>query len=371
MVPARRTLGDGVQVEVWYLAQHFLLSWIDWSGLLDRYVGYFGQDEEVFPRTWATLDANCRSLAGQLRHDRQLGSLIRDDWYIPVAVNRLAGEPEPSVQSVYHEMVTNHRRLTLLGALQSLNGDESKYASVDMPDGRVWLDASETAQQLNTDLLKGWVVLSIHFRDSVLWHLRHYQRATLLASWLAPETGKDGANESALMTVLRKEQPVIPTIEQFSNQVSVEPRDRDLLRRVLERIQTAVADFSYANFVEDITSADFFPGDASAVGSNAINLIPGNRDDDCRTILLAVSRGDKRAIGFPAVMRQVREHLIRCSDKTRAVIILCDHWSPPMLDEHLADLRAHYSRGVRFLFLMAGTPGRILAPVGVDLNLSP
>ena len=46
-----------------------------------------------------------------------------------------------------------------------------------------------------------------------------------------------------------------------------------------------------------------------------------------------------------------------------AVVVLCDYWNPSMLDEHLGDLRAHHGRGVRFLFLMAGNPGRIVSPV--------
>jgi len=72
---------------------------------------------------------------------------------------------------------------------------------------------------------------------------------------------------------------------------------------------------------------------------------------------------------FPSIMKQVREHLIRCMDKTRVVIVLCDHWRPGMLDDHFGDLQAHYDRGVRFLFLMVGTPGRVVAPVAVDLSL--
>jgi hypothetical protein len=42
-----------------------------------------------------------------------------------------------------------------------------------------------------------------------------------------------------------------------------------------------------------------------------------------------------------------------------------------MLDEHIGDLRAQHDRGVWFLFLMVGTPGRGLAPVAVDLGLAP
>ncbi len=85
------------------------------------------------------------------------------------------------------------------------------------------------------------------------------------------------------------------------------------------------------------------------------------------SLLLAVSRGEKKAGGFPSVMRQVKEHLIRCP-ATRAVIVVCDHWRP---DEHIGDLRACHDRGVRFMFLLVGIPGRVVAPVAVDLGLIP
>jgi hypothetical protein len=70
-------------------------------------------------------------------------------------------------------------------------------------------------------------------------------------------------------------------------------------------------------------------------------------------------------------MTQVKTHRIDCTDKTQVVIVLCDHWSPTTLDDHLDELRAHHRRGVRFLFLMAGTPGRVVAPVAVDLGVAP
>jgi hypothetical protein len=46
---------------------------------------------------------------------------------------------------------------------------------------------------------------------------------------------------------------------------------------------------------------------------------------------------------------------------------------PSQLDEHRfdeyrGDLRAHHARGVRFLFLLVGVPGRSLASVAVDLG---
>jgi hypothetical protein len=89
--------------------------------------------------------------------------------------------------------------------------------------------------------------------------------------------------------------------------------------------------------------------------------------------LLGVSRGNKKgaALSFGKIMTQVKAHLIDCADRTRVVIFLCDLWSPDLLDEHLEELRAHHRRGVRFLFLLVGTPDRAVAPVAVDLSAAP
>jgi hypothetical protein len=181
----------------------------------------------------------------------------------------------------------------------------------------------------------------------------------------------DRGYRSAFRHALARENDVIQSIEQFTGTLDPTREQRDLVTRVLERIRTAVSEFGYENFVEDVTSGEFFGGDQSPVGSDAIDLIPSDRFATCQSILLAVSRGDKkRGLGFPAIMQKVRAHLIQCVDKTQVVIILCDHWLPGMLDDHLGDLRAHQARGVHFLFLLAVAPGRTLSPVAVDLAMT-
>ena len=143
-----------------------------------------------------------------------------------------------------------------------------------------------------------------------------------------------------------------------------------IVARVLERVVAAIPEIGYDAFVDDVTCTEFRGGPESLVGTGAINLIPSQAHGPCHSVLLAVSRGEKKASGFPSVVRQVREHLIRCP-ATRAVIVLCDHWRPAVLDDHIGDLRACHDRGVRFLFLLVGIPGRVVAPVAVDLGLRP
>jgi hypothetical protein len=63
---ARQTLGDEVQIELWYLAEHLLLAWHDWHGLSERFPRYFGEPTQPFPAVWRRLDADCTVLADQL-----------------------------------------------------------------------------------------------------------------------------------------------------------------------------------------------------------------------------------------------------------------------------------------------------------------
>jgi hypothetical protein len=372
---ARRSLGDGVPVEVWYLAEHFLLAWHDWHGLRDRCLSYFGQPADRFPRSWSTLDTRCRGLADRLMRDAQLDEIVADSWFLGPAADELVGDPEqPSAKSVYHDIVTNHCRVSLMVTADAWEDAVAEELERVAPRGPIWPRSLEMSRWLNARLISAWADLPRQVREDASWHLRQYQRANLLASWLMATTPLATERpQSALLYVLSLERTMMPTIEDFIRHLNGEENDRRMAARVLHRVTEAVAELGYDDFVEDVTSGEFLGGQDSAVGSDGINLIPSKNRGACCTILLAVSKGaDKRsAVGFPKIMTQVKTHLIDCTDKTRVVIVLCDHWSPTTLDDHLDELRAHHRRGVRFLFLMAGTPGRVVAPVAVDLGVAP
>jgi hypothetical protein len=408
---ARRTLGDGVPVEAWFLAEYFLLTWNDWHGLRRRYLAYFGQPERRFPRNWNTLHMRCKGLAEQILRDAQLDEIVHDSWVRGADIDPLfGGQKEPTPRALYHALITNHRRLDLLLWASTWEEGGPGAKTERAPSGNpVWPRCRHEVGQLNRRLLSLWPEWSRGVREACLWHVRQYRRGNLLVSWLVNPATADTEDDSsalfrvgggsvggggfggvgggfgggvggcqpdpdivqgrsALLHVLR-ERIVIPSIEQYLGQL----KDTDLrgtASRVLERIAGAIAEIGYDEFVEDVTSSDFKGGSDSLVGASAINLIPSKTNGHCQPLLLAVSKGDKKAIGFPSVMRKVREHLIRCPT-TLSVIVLCDHWAPDMLDEHWGDLRAHHDRGVRFLFLMVGTLGRVIAPVAVDLSLAP
>jgi hypothetical protein len=379
----RRSLGDGLPVEVWYLAEHFLLAWHDWRALRESYIRYFGQPPSRFPRSWDALNRRCLDLANRLLRDAHLDEIIEDSWVFgPTAEVLIADGEPPSATSVYHQVVTNHRRLSLLeradawleppGTQQPLF-DLLGHERVGARD-RIWPKSREAAQQLNGRLRLLWPDLPRQVRDACLWHLRHYQQANLLASWLLADTPlMRDRPQSALLYALNREQIVHPTIEDFARRLQIGEDDRRSVNQILHRVTDAIAQFGYASFVEDVTSGEFLGGESSAVGSDAINIIPNKNMEKCCTTLLAVSRGiEKRSrLSFSKVMVQVKAHLIECADNTRVVIFLCDHWSPTMLDDNLDELRAHHRRGARFLFLLAGMPDRGVAPLSVDLGAAP
>jgi hypothetical protein len=369
---ARRTLAEGVPIEVWFLAEHFLQTWHDWHGLWDRCLRYFGQPSERFPRKWSDMDTRCLDLAKRLLRDAQLDEIVAASWRRGLAADVRQGRvKEPSAESFTYQAIINHGRLSLLLTAETWADDSG--AAPGPPSASIWPNALATTRQINARLSALWDELPRRVREQGLWQFRNYRRANLLASWLLADSPlATRTQQSAFLHALTAEQPVTPTTEDFIRLLNVADGDRRTVARVLQRLTQAIAEFGYDEFIEDVTSGDFLGGDDSPVGSSDINLIPAKDQGTCRTTLLAVSKGaDKRAaLGFARIMARVKTHLIDCGDTTRVVLFLCDHWSPTTLEEHLEELRAHHRRGVRFLFLLAGTPSRLIAPVAVDLALS-
>jgi hypothetical protein len=386
---ARQTLGDDVEVELWYLAEHFVLSWHDWHGLGERFPRYFGESEEPLPATWGRIDANCAVLADRLLRDKELDELISTYWLSTGVVGGERRQKVPSTRELYQTVVQNHRRWSLMRQAEAGRlGPRAGTLEEDAPKGEIWPQCQKLVRRLNQETFAACNHLMEMLGRDLLTHLRHYRHANMLVSWLETDGGADaglpphpgsrsgsrssaedaGHRVSALFQLL-SEKVVLPSIDQYADQFQ-DADVRGTARHVLGRITEAIAEIGYDDFVEDLTSADFRGGQDSLVGASAINLIPSSVRGPCQLLLLAASKGDKKALGFPAIMRKVREHLIRCP-VTQSVIVLCDHWHPAILDEHLGDLRAHHDRGVRFLFLLVGIPGRVVAPVGVDFGLTP
>jgi hypothetical protein len=401
---AHQTLGNDAEVELWYLAEHFLLAWHDWHTLQDRFLRYFGEpDEQLFPAAWQRLDVESSALADRLLGDKQLDELIFEYWLTTGAVHVDKRDAFPSLRDLYQSVVQNHRRWSVirdaeLGRLQPY----PQIFESSLRQEELWPQCRKLVRRLNEETLATCKQATTDFGNDLRFHLRHYRHANLLVSWLVnghenddlppghsgsgsdsragsyatsrSDFGRsvekpDWADHSALLHLM-SERIVIPSFKPYLDQIQ-DDNLRGTAELVLERITQAISEIGFEEFVEDLSSSDFRGGPESLVGASSINLIPSEHLGPCRGLLLAVSKGDKKSIGFPSIMRNVREHLIRCPE-TKAVIVLCDWWWPTMLDEHLGDLRAHHAKNnVRFLFLMAGTPGRIVSPVAVDLSFTP
>jgi hypothetical protein len=369
---ARRSLGDEVPVEAWSLAEHFLLSWNHWHGLSQRFTRYFGQSEDRFPKSWQRRAREGAELARRLLRNSQLDQLIAEVWLTPPAMTRLVDEDHTSARSIYHSIVANHERMLLFADEQGGDEVEPRELISEPTDskGEKWPRCQTITQRLNELLMDAWNELPRKTRDDVLWHLRQYRHANLFVSWLNGN-GALPQSRSALSRTTRWDKVMNQTFGSLVDRLDVDDAERQTIHRVLDRILTAVSEVGYEHFIDDVTSGDLQLGPDTPIGSDTINLIPSDTKGPCCTTLIAVSKGEKRATGFPTIMQQVREHLIRCYQKTRVVIFFCDVWRPDILDAHIGDLRAHHDRGVRFVFLLAGTPARSIAPIAVDLGASP
>ena len=115
LVPARETLGNDAEIELWYLAEHFLLAWSDWTGLKTRYARYYGQPETELKKTWNQLDAKCRGLASLLLRDPSLDGILAHAWRHSYINEALADTPQYTPRAYFHAVIRSHRVMTLAG----------------------------------------------------------------------------------------------------------------------------------------------------------------------------------------------------------------------------------------------------------------
>ena len=129
---------------------------------------------------------------------------------------------------------------------------------------------------------------------------------------------------------------------------------------LVERIERWLTDFPYDRLVDRIVRRDVSIGHHPE-GGDLINVIPGNQRLACTRMTLAMSTGISPAnsLGFPAVMRSVREYLIDCERMAKVVVLLTDTWSPRHIEEHIGDIRAHARHG-RYVVPHLVTGGRVL-----------
>jgi hypothetical protein len=372
-VRPRRTLGSDATIEHWFLAEHFLVTWSNWTGLLDRFCRYFGQEFDTFPKTWAQLVANCDLLVFMLARDRVLDEAVAKSWIEPEpAIKHPAKRNADDIASIYTSIARNHERAAVMSRARHVQPapavKEKVLKQMSLGDGEFGMSQNAVLEE-NERLLERWQKLPRRVQDQVLVHLRHYTHSTLGVSWLTDSK----AGISALTSISWRRQPVSLSLQKPAGLPALDAPIPDSAGRLLDRLKVAIAELGYDAVSEDLASTELVGGEDSLLASRDVMVVPGHLDDAARPILLAVTKGwsGKEPQSFTKIMRQVKTRLIESPGAIRFVIVVCDCWdSASFQEEHHEELRAHAQKGVRFLFIMVGVPDRVLVPVPVEFDMA-
>jgi hypothetical protein len=375
-VRARRTLGTDETIEHWFLAEHFLTTWSNWRGLLDRFNRYFGQSEDSFPKTWAQFIVGCDVLVFRLVREKELDETIARTWLSPeIGSNGKHKRRQYDISGIYTRIATSHERADLVVRAARVqprfatkkDGASKSAELAAAPEHDPFGMARSVVFEQNERLLDEWHELPRRVQDQVSVHLRHYLHSVLGVSWLVDST----PSFSALLNISWRKQPVSISLQQPSGLAGLDSPISGSVGRLLERLKVAIAELGYEAVIEDLSSSELVGGEGSLLGSDDVMVVPGHMEDSARPILLAVTTGwsGKGPQALAKIMRQVKARLTESRGAVQVVIVFCDCWdSASFQEEHREELSAHDRNGVRFLFFMVGVPDRVLVPVPVSFN---
>ena len=384
LITAPKTIGSDDLIEPLFLAQFFLGTYVDYRDLVDRWSRYFGQMDSPLKRTSEGLLDHCRrNFMNDIAGSHVFMNSMHSDWSTRLEEYQSdfrADEARPSqrdsngldpniyadhIGSMVHEIIENDRRMRIASLFdaESRNGPNSLI---------------DVAQDLDRMTAEAFAYTSEDMQNEI-WHcLGRYRHSMLRLSWLSqnnnesqidrPPTQFEVAFTERRISMSWSDSVVKGLLKGNAN----DQVDEESLHRILARLVVVIREVGYEDFLADVSSPDFNGGSDSPLGSSEVNLIPGLHNVACHPVLVAVSQGAGRtkASGFLKTMQRVKTHLIECGGTTSVVIFLCDNWdSKAFLDEHFEELKAHYKKGIRFAFLLAGAPGRTLGPVPVDFTL--
>jgi hypothetical protein len=369
LVLAKRSLGPEERIEHGFLAEHFLVTWANWQGLLDRSCRYFGQPEDKRPKTWAQLSTKCEVLAFALARDRELDQIIARSWITPGGhAYKQEKRPGHDVASFYSEVVQGHERADAIHRAERVAprfaAKEAALAKM-VPDRVPLPEATSVVERQNEGLVERWRDLPWRIQDQVSGHLRHYLHSTMSVSWLV-----DPAVRSALLAILWRKEPMSVVLKETVGPSPSDSRTSDAVERLLDRLKAAIAELGYEAVLDDLLDPELIGGQAdSLLPAQDVTVVPGLPNDTTRPVLLAVTKGwhGKDALSFTRVTRQVKARLTEARGAVKLVIVFCDCWdSASFQEEHGEELAAHARNGVQFQFLMVGVPDRVLVPVPVE-----
>ncbi len=372
-VTARQTLRSDDRIEHWYLAEHFLVAWSNWSGLLERYHRYFGQPDDAFPETWSRLAEKCDVLVYQLAREPELDEIIARSWLDhDRGTEEAGGDTHYDVSGIYIQLTRDHERADLVERAENIRivpQEEKLSFLLKFAKREVLPTLSKIVERSNQVALDRWTRLPRRVRHQVRMHLRHYLHSVLGVSWLRESL----PDRSALLRICWRRPPMAVSLEDYLDADTSTLSVSRSLEQLLERLSIAIADLGYDAILEDIVSGDLIGGDDSLLGSDEVTLIPGDHRDSSRPILLAATRGwdGRDPLSFTKIMRQVRTRLTEAAGAIQFVVILCNCWNSDAFDEEFREeLGAFEEKGVRFAFVLVGVPDRVFVPIPVKFDRS-
>lgn len=137
------------------------------------------------------------------------------------------------------------------------------------------------------------------------------------------------------------------------------PRD---VRHMIEALRRLLDEFGFDEFHGGILTGEWGPFrpqksiNPTGEAGGAINVIPAiGAPGLCCPTLLAVARGTRGPLGLGQVMRQIRAHLIQCSNPlsghaTKTVVLVFDKYERRTFWESRMDWETHNAfSGVQFI----------------------
>lgn len=400
---APRTVGTNISLGA--LAEHFLLTWIEWFQVSRLYSWYFGHGVwsavpapflartrlptfSGLPRSWDGLHRRCQAIKDVVEDDEQLAEVWSEAWHLDGA--RTAALSSDDVEQLFLALVESHSRRRLLQVLDGFG------------DGP-WTTLYRRLIDYDIQLGEAFAASGEDVRDRVLLHLRAYRHSTLEVSWLS-RYWQFGADD-AVSTVRRLTMEAMPDgdgPEAWVARIRLDDAVRQHARALLSRLQRAVWEVGFASLASDVASADFVPGPWTPVVTQTVVInptLPLEREDDDRRIMaqdssffvvappelgipeslelpplergrIALCMGSAGGgwIRFSKLLDQVLASLRASGRVPDLVICITDAWdSAAFARWHRRDVRAMSRAGAEFMFFVAGVPDRRISMLEIPV----
>lgn len=337
---ARHSAGDTL-IGQWDLAERFLVVWLDFRELLDRWQRYYGHRKEI-ALAWREANALGESAAARLLSEPAVPALVLERSARRFEVGQSIGD----VGMILDELAYASDLTRIANIVQSSRGDSQR-------------ELLARSEQNSIRVLERVRALPVHQRRDVEEHLRHFNRATLAMG----VTGRDDAQ-----TPIRR---FFSELYQRNRMPELSKGDRsdegwriisNVLNPLQRDIESVIDQVGYDSLIEQLLDNDVQASEIFGRRETSFNIIPGDIGAQCCELLLAFSTGSSKGpLSFRNLLTKVRLHLINCAPQTptagkstKVAAIFVDSWDGPLFDDEFFDDFAafHSSRGVEFVFLL-------------------